>query len=413
MKYFIKDIDLAEEGNKKILWAEKEMPVLSLIKESQNKNLFSGIKIAACLHVTSETANLIIALAKCGAEVFLTASNPLSTQDSVAACLVKDYNIPVFAKKGESSSEYNDNIKFIAEQKPNIVIDDGADLIAYLHQNPSLSENMIGATEETTTGITRIKSLEKENKLAFPVIAVNDAMTKHLFDNRYGTGQSTVDGILRATNILIAGKTIVVCGYGWCGKGISKNFRGLGARVVVTETDPVKALEAVMDGFYVMKIEKAAEIGDVFITATGDRDVISAAILSKIKDGAILANSGHFNVEIDVEYLEKNSKSTSFIRPMVKEYVLNNDKKVYLLAEGRLVNLGCAEGHPSSVMDLSFSNQFMAAKYLKENSGLTKKLYSVPEKTDKQIAEFKLKSMNIEIDTLTSEQEKYLSSWEL
>ncbi|MCL5674256.1 MAG: adenosylhomocysteinase [Candidatus Omnitrophica bacterium] len=413
MEYFIKDIGLAREGKNKILWAGKEMPVLNILKETQSKNLFSEIKIGACLHVTSETANLVIALSECGAKVFLTASNPLSTQDEVAACLVKDYGIPVFAKKGESSSEYNDSVKFIAEQKPDIVIDDGADLIAYLHQNLSLSKNLLGATEETTTGITRIKSLEKEGKLAFPVIAVNDAMTKHLFDNRYGTGQSTVDGILRATNILIAGKNAVVCGYGWCGKGISKNFRGLGAKVIVIEVDPVKALEAVMDGFYVTTIEKAAEFGDIFVTSTGNKDVLSANVLSKIKDGAIIANSGHFNVEIDVDYLEKNSREKNSIRPMVTEYVLKNNRKVYLLAEGRLVNLGCAEGHPSSVMDLSFSNQFMASKYLKENKGLAPKLYSVPEEIDKKIAEFKLKSLNIEIDTLTVQQTEYLSSWKL
>ncbi|MCL5409034.1 MAG: adenosylhomocysteinase [Candidatus Omnitrophica bacterium] len=413
MEYFIKDINLADEGKRKILWAGKEMPVLDILKQTQAKNLFSGTTIGACLHVTSETANLVIALSECGANVFLTASNPLSTQDEVAASLVKNYNIPVFAKKGENESEYNHNIRIIAEKKPHIIIDDGADLIAYMHQNYSLAENILGATEETTTGITRIKSLEKDKKLTFPVIAVNDAMTKHLFDNRYGTGQSTIDGILRATNILIAGKIIVVCGYGWCGKGISKNFRGLGAKVIVVEVDPIKALEAVMDGFYVMKIEKAAETGDIFVTSTGDRDVISADVLTKIKDGAIIANSGHFNVEIDVDYLEKNAKEKNHIKPMVIEYVLKNNKKVYLLAEGRLVNLGCAEGHPSSVMDLSFSNQFMASKYLKENKGLQSKLYSVPEEIDRKIAELKLKSLNIEIDTLTEKQKEYLSSWEL
>lgn len=388
------------------------MPVIRTIRAQESKNLFKNLVIGACLHITTETANLVITLEKCGARVFLTASNPLSTQDDVAACLVKKHGISVFGIKGEDSATYARHIRQVAEKKPHLVIDDGADLIVFLHNNPELAGNIIGATEETTTGITRIKNIEKEGKLLFPVIGVNQAQTKYMFDNRYGTGQSTIDGILRATNILVAGKTIVVCGYGWCGRGIAKNLKGLGANVIITEVSPLRALEALMDGFQVMQVEMAASFGDIFITATGNAKVIDGNVFKKMKDGAILANAGHFNVEIDVEELRKQSKKTRQVRDFVTEYMMENGKKIYLLAEGRLVNLGCAEGHPSAVMDMSFAGQFLSIKYLVENK-MSVGYIPVPSEIDNKIASLKLESIGIKIDRLSSYQKKYLTSWNL
>ncbi len=388
------------------------MPVIRTIRVQESKNLFKNLVIGACLHITTETANLVITLEKCGARVFLTASNPLSTQDDVAACLVKKHGISVFGIKGEDSATYARHIRQVAEKKPHLVIDDGADLIVFLHNNPELAGNVIGATEETTTGITRIKNIEKEGKLLFPVIGVNQAQTKYMFDNRYGTGQSTIDGILRATNILVAGKTIVVCGYGWCGRGIAKNLKGLGANVIITEVSPLRALEALMDGFQVMQVEMAASFGDIFITATGNAKVIDGNVFKKMKDGAILANAGHFNVEIDVEELRKQSKKTRQVRDFVTEYMMENGKKIYLLAEGRLVNLGCAEGHPSAVMDMSFAGQFLSIKYLVENK-MSVGYIPVPSEIDNKIASLKLESIGIKIDRLSSYQKKYLTSWNL
>ncbi|RKY32606.1 MAG: adenosylhomocysteinase [Candidatus Omnitrophota bacterium] len=411
MEYRIKDINLAEIGRKKTEWACREMKVLGLLRKEDEKSL-NGLKIGCCLHITSETSNFVITLKKAGAKVFLCASNPLSTQDDVAAYLVKEHKIEVFGKKGESEKEYYENLKYVMEKKPDLVVDDGGDLITNLHKNPSFSENVIGATEETTTGVIRLENLSKQKLLQFPVIAVNNAHTKYLFDNRYGTGQSTVDGFLRATNILISGKIVVVCGYGWCGKGVAKRFSGMGARVIVTEVNPVRALEAVMDGFWVMKIKEAAKIGDIFITTTGNRDVIGIDEILKMKDGAILANSGHFNVEIDVKNLEKICKKKNKIRDFIEEYLLPNGKRVYLLGEGRLLNLACAEGHPSSVMDMSFSNQFLSLKYLKDKR-LPPDVYNVPEEIDRKVAELKLKTLGIKIDKLSKVQKEYLSSWKI
>ncbi len=403
-----------EEGLKKILWAKNSMNVLSLLEEEFKKEKpFKGLKISACLHITSETANLAIALKEGGAEIRLCASNPLSTKDDIARALKKYFGIEVFARYNETKKEYYKNIHKCLEIKPNITLDDGADLTISLIENfKKYGENMIGGTEETTTGVIRLKAMEKRKNLLFPVIAVNDSKTKFLFDNRYGTGQSTIDGILRATNILLAGKVFVVCGYGWCGKGVAMRARGMGARVIITEVDPIKALEAVMDGFEVMKIEEAAKIGDIFVTVTGNKNVIDENALLKMKDGAILANSGHFDVEINKEYLEKNSIKKERVRENVDEYTLKNGKKLYLLAQGRLVNLSAAEGHPASVMDMSFSNQALAVKFLKENGkNLERKVYILPEEIDKKIAILKLKTMGIEIDELKEEQKKYLESW--
>ncbi len=416
MDYFVKDLDLSGEGKLKIEWAKNEMKVLNEIRERfAPKKPFKGIKIGACLHVTSETANLMIALKEAGAEVYLTASNPLSTQDDVAASLVKDFEIPVFAVRGEDKETYYKNIKRVIEKGINITMDDGADLVSMLHSKMrDYLKDIIGGTEETTTGVIRLRSLEKEKVLSYPIIAVNDAKTKHFFDNRFGTGQSTIDGILRATNILLAGKVFVVAGFGFCGRGIAERARGMGARVIVTEVDPVKALEAAMEGFEIMKMEKASLIGDIFVTATGDYHVIRLEHFEKMKDGVILGNSGHFNVEIDVEGLERISKGKREIRKNLTEYTLKNGKRIYLVAEGRLLNLSAAEGHPSSVMDMSFSNQFMSVKFLVENRGkLEKKVYNVPEDIDNEIARIKLKTMGFEIDELTEEQRKYLSSWEI
>ncbi len=416
MEFRIKDPDLAPEGRKLIYWAERNMPVLSRIRrEFRERKPLEGVRIAAVLHVTKETAVLALTLRDGGAEVWLAGSNPLSTQDEVAAALV-EHGIRVFAWRGQNPEEYYWCIEQVVERgRPQIVLDDGADLHAYLHSKglKHVGE-VIGGTEETTTGVLRLRALEREGKLKYPVIAVNDSLTKYLFDNRYGTGQSTIDGILRATNALLTGKRVVVAGYGWVGRGIAMRARGMGARVIVTEVDPVRALEAVMDGFEVMPMREAAKVGDVFITATGNKDVITEEHFKLMKDGAILANAGHFNVEVSVKDLERIAIEKREVRRYVTEYVIEGGKKLYLLAEGRLVNLVAAEGHPSEVMDMSFSNQAIATTYLLENKGkLLKKVYRLPRHIDEYIAQQKLKSMGIEIDKLTPEQEKYLRSWEI
>ncbi|MCX8034394.1 MAG: adenosylhomocysteinase [Thermodesulfovibrio sp.] len=415
LKYDIKDIKLAEKGKLRIEWAEKDMPVLRMIRERFKKEKpFKDVRLAACLHVTTETANLMITLKEGGAELALCASNPLSTQDDVASALVKFYKIPVFAIKGEDRDTYYKHIYQALDIKPHITMDDGADLISTLHKEKrTLLKNVLGGTEETTTGVIRLRAMAEDGALKYPVIAVNDAYTKHLFDNRYGTGQSTIDGILRATNRLLAGSVFVVCGYGWCGRGVAMRARGMGARVIVTEVDPLKALEAVMDGFDVIPIIEAAKIGDIFVTVTGNINVISEKAFSKMKDGAIVANTGHFNVEIDIEGLQKLSKSKKFIRDFVEEYTLKDGRRIYLLAEGRLVNLSAAEGHPAAVMDMSFANQALSAEYIYKNAKkLEKKVYSVPEDIDREIARLKLETMGIKIDKLTKEQFKYLHSWQ-
>ena len=412
--YDIKDLSLADEGKLRIEWAGKEMPVNSLIKQRFGKEKpLQGIRISACLHVTTETANLAMALKEGGADLVLCASNPLSTQDDVAAALV-DYDIPVNAIKGEDNKTYYKHIITALEHKPQLTMDDGADLVSTLHkEHTELIPNVIGGTEETTTGVIRLRNLAKEGKLAYPIIAVNDAQTKHLFDNRYGTGQSTIDGITRATNILWAGRKVVVCGYGWCGKGIARRAQGLGAQVIVTEVDPIRALEAAMDGYEAMPLLKACQVGSVFITTTGDMNVIDKAHFLKMKDGAILANSGHFNVEINIPALESLAKSKRRIRPYVDEYSLGDGRRIYLLGEGRLINLAAAEGHPASVMDMSFANQALCMEYLAKMKGRLKPdVYSVPEEIDKKIGRLKLASMNITIDSLTREQQNYLQSWE-
>ncbi len=416
MNYEIKDIGLAEKGKEKIEWAEKQMPVLLIIRKKFSKEKpLKGIRISACLHVTTETANLARTLKEGGAEVYLCASNPLSTQDDVAASLVKDFRIPVFAIKGEDKDTYYQHIEKVLNCRPNITMDDGADLVSTIHsQKKELIEDIIAGTEETTTGVIRLRSMEKDKALKYPIIAVNDAQTKYLFDNRYGTGQSTIDGLLRATNILIAGKIFVICGYGWCARGLAMRASGMGAQVIITEVDPMKALEAVMEGYQVMPIKEAAKIGDIFITLTGDINVISIEEFPLMKDGAILANSGHFNVEINISALEKLSVNKKKIREYIEEYTLENGKKINLLAEGRLLNLSAAEGHPASVMDMSFANQALSAEYLvKEGKELQKKVYCVPEVIDKEIARLKLETMGIKIDRLTEEQERYLSSWQM
>jgi len=412
--YDIKDLSLADEGKLRIEWAGKEMPVIRLIKErfAREKPL-QGIRISACLHITTETANLALALTEGGADLVLCASNPLSTQDDAAAALV-DYGIPVNAIKGEDNKTYYKHIITALEHKPHITVDDGADLVSTLHkEHTELISNVIGGTEETTTGVIRLRNMAKEGKLGYPLIAVNDAQTKHFFDNRYGTGQSTIDGITRATNILWAGRKVVVCGYGWCGKGIAKRAQGLGAQVIVTEVDPIRALEAAMDGYEVMPLLEACQIGSVFITTTGDMNVIDKGHFLKMKDGAILANSGHFNVEINIPALESLAKSKRRIRPYVDEYSLDDGRRIYLLGEGRLINLAAAEGHPASVMDMSFANQALCMEYLARMKGRLKPdVYSVPEEIDKEIGRLKLASMNITIDSLTEEQQNYLQSWE-
>ncbi|MCS7150835.1 MAG: adenosylhomocysteinase [Endomicrobia bacterium] len=424
MNYHIKDIKLARDGLNRIEWAFREMPVLCMIKERFDKEKpLKGIKIGCCLHVTTETANLMLVLKSGGAEVSLCASNPLSTQDDVAAALVKYFKIPVFAIKGENTSVYYSHINSVLNIQPNITMDDGADLVSTLHSSQKYKDiikNVIGGTEETTTGVIRLKSMAEHNVLKYPIIAVNDAKTKHMFDNKYGTGQSTIDGILRATNILLAGKKFVVCGYGQCGKGVAMRAKGMGAEVIVCEVDPVKALEAVMDGYRVMNLDEAAKIGDVFVTVTGNINVIDVRHFLKMKDSAIVANSGHFNVEINIEKLKQIAVRTRRIKPFVEEFTLKNNKRIYILAEGRLVNLASAEGHPSMVMDMSFSNQALCVEYLvksyesgKLREKLENKVYPVPKEIDNKVAELKLKSMGVKIDKLTKQQIKYLSSWEM
>lgn len=410
----IKDITLAEQGKKNIEWAAKDMPVLEQIKERFRKEQpFKGLRFSSCVHITKETANLVIALKEGGADGVLAASNPLSTQDDVAAALVKYWNVPVYGYAGEDKETYKKHVGIILDHKPNFIIDDGCDIVATIHKSyRELIPNIIGSCEETTTGIIRLEAMEKAGELQFPALAVNSSLTKHLYDNRYGTGQSAIDGIIRATNILLAGKTFVVCGYGWCGRGAAMRAKGLGANVVVTEVNPLKALEAAMEGFRVMPIREAAKIGDIFIAITGDINVVDVEHLLTMKDGAMVCNAGHFDVEVNVNGLKKETVEIKKIRPHLEEYKLNNGKSIYVLAEGRLVNLIAAEGHPASVMDMSFANQALGAEYIiKNRSKLENKLYTLPESTDIEIATLKLKSMGIEIDTLTEEQSKYLNSW--
>jgi adenosylhomocysteinase len=416
MDYDIRDIRLAKKGALRIEWARNNMPVLGLIASRFKKEKpFERLKVSCCLHVTTETGVLMEALKAGGARLALCASNPLSTQDDVAASLVKDLKISVFAVKGEDTKTYYEHLKSSLAIKPDITMDDGADLVSTIHQrHPSMHVNIIGGTEETTTGVIRLRALAKQGKLRYPIIAVNDAKTKHLFDNRYGTGQSTIDGVIRATNKLLAGATFVVCGYGWCGKGVSMRAKGMASHVVVVEVDPLRALEASMDGFQVMPMKEAAKLGDVFVTTTGDMSVIRKEHFSVMKDAAIISNAGHFNVEIDILALEGLTKSRKRIRDFVDEYVLRDGRKIYLLGEGRLINLAAAEGHPAQVMDMSFANQALSARYLaKHHVGLEKDVYKVPEELDKEIARLKLKSMGIKIDTLTEEQKEYLASWEM
>jgi len=412
----VKDINLAKKGKLRTEWAALEMPVLKNIAERFKKEKpLKGIRIAACLHVTTETASLMETLKAGGAQVHLCASNPLSTQDDVAASLVKHSGIPVFAIKGEDRKTYYKHIESALSIRPMITLDDGADLVSTLHKEKrSLLNEVIGGTEETTTGVIRLKAMAEHGALEYPIIAVNDAYTKYLFDNRYGTGQSTIDGITRATNRLIAGAVFVVCGYGWCGKGVAIRAKGMGARVVIVETDPLRALEATLDGYEVMQILEAAKVGDIFVTATGNINVISRSCFPLMKDGTIVCNAGHFNVEVDVEGLVGLSKGRREIRDFVEEHTLKNGKRIYLLGEGRLINLAAAEGHPSAVMDMSFANQALSVEHIVKNAeDLEKKVYRVPEKIDREIARLKLKEMDIRIDTLTSEQKKYLKSWEL
>jgi len=415
MNYDVKDIGLAEKGRLRIEYAAQEMPVLRLIRERFDREKpLAGVNLAACLHVTTETANLAITLKAGGANVFLCASNPLSTQDDVAASLVKDYGISTFAIKGEDNDTYYKHINAVLDAKPQITMDDGADTVGVIHSvRRDLIANIVGGTEETTTGVIRLRAMEKDGVLAYPIIAVNDANTKHMFDNRYGTGQSTVDGILRATNVLFAGKTFVVAGYGYCGKGLAMRAKGMGAKVIVTEVNPLRALEAVMDGYEVMPMARAAAIGDIFCTVTGDINVIRGEHWAAMKDGAIVANSGHFNVELDIPALEKMAVSRRIIRDFNEEFTLPNGNRIHLLGEGRLINLAAAEGHPASVMDMSFANQALCSEYmLKNHASLQKKVYSVPKDIDAEIARLKLVAMGIEIDTLTEEQVKYLASWQ-
>jgi adenosylhomocysteinase len=415
-KFDVKDITLAKKGKLRIEWAAQEMPVLRSISERFVKEKpLQGIRVVACLHVTTETAYLMETLKAGGAQISLCASNPLSTQDDAAASLAKNTGISVFAIKGEDTNTYYRHIKDALSIKPQITMDDGADVVSTIHKDEqALLKNIIGGTEETTTGVIRLKAMAADGALKYPIIAVNDAYTKHLFDNRYGTGQSTMDGIIRATNRLIAGSVFVVCGYGWCGRGVAMRAKGLGARVIVTEVDPLKALEATMDGFELMPIKEAAKIGDIFVTATGNINVISKGCFPLMKDGAIVSNTGHFNVEIDIESLKALSKAQRTIRDFVEEFTLRSGRRIYLLGEGRLINLAAAEGHPSAVMDMSFANQALCAEYMVRNAKkLENMVYSVPEKIDAEIARLKLKAMALDIDTLTPEQKKYLKSWEM
>src|ERR687897_1085854 len=411
----VKDLGLAPEGIRRIQWADRQMPVLAAIRQRfESEQPLSGYRVAACLHVTTETANLMRTLKAGGAEVVLCASNPLSTQDDVAAALVAEYEIPAFAIKGEDNDTYYAHIEAAVDHRPHLTMDDGADVIGVLHSHRREQlGDIIAGTEETTTGVIRLKALEREGALGFPIIAVNDALTKHLFDNRYGTGQSTIDGIVRATNVLLAGKRFVVAGYGMVGKGVAMRAKGLGAHVIVTEVDPLHALEAVMDGFEVMPMEKAAEIGDIFCTATGDKSVIRREHMEKMKDGAILANTGHFNVEIDIPALKALAAETREARAFVDEFTLEDGRRLYLLGDGRLINLASAEGHPALVMDMSFANQALSAEYAIQHAAeLERRVYPVPEEIDKEIARLKLETMGVEIDKLTEEQAKYLASWD-
>jgi len=416
MEYDVKDVGLADKGRLRIEWAARSMPVLKQIRERFAKEQpLKGVTLAACLHVTTETASLATTLKAGGANVYVCASNPLSTQDDVAASLVVHDQIPVFAIKGEDTATYYKHIHAVLDAKPHITMDDGADLVSTIHsERKDLLEVVIGGTEETTTGVIRLRAMASDGVLGYPIVAVNDAATKHLFDNRYGTGQSTIDGMIRATNRLLAGSTFVVCGYGWCGRGVAMRANGLGAKVVVTEVDPLRALEAVMDGYQVMPIAAAAQVGDFFCTVTGDINVIRAEHFQKMKDGAIVANSGHFNVELELEGLAKIAKSRRDIRDFVEEFVLPSGNCVYVLGEGRLVNLAAAEGHPSSVMDMSFANQALCAAYMKQNAdSLKNTVYGVPADIDAEVARLKLAALGVSIDTLTPEQEKYLNSWDI
>ncbi len=417
MKYDIKDINLAEDGKKRIEWAERDMPVLALVKERFAKEKpLQGRKMSACLHVTAETANLARTLQAGGADLVLCASNPLSTQDDVSAALVKEYGIPVYAVKGENEKTYYEHIRAAIEHTPQVTMDDGADLVSAIHNDyPQVVKSVVASMEETTTGVIRLRAMAKDGALKFPVIAVNDAMTKNLFDNRYGTGQSTVDGIIRATDVLLAGKNVVVAGFGWCGKGFAMRCKGMGANVIVCEVDPIRALEAAMEGYRVMTMLEAARIGDVFCTLTGDIHVIRPEHLAVMKDGAIVANSGHFNVEIDIPGLKKLAKSSRIgVRNFVDEYTLPNGNRINLLADGRLINLAAAEGHPASVMDMSFATQALATEWAIKNAGkLAVQVHDVPAEIEDWVSRLKLKSMSIQIDELTEEQKQYLASWEM
>ncbi len=416
LKCDIKDINLAEQGEHQIEWAIKDMPVLRQIKKRfEEEKPFKGLKLSACSHVTKETAALCLTMQAGGADAILVASNPLSTQDDVAAALVKYHNIPVFAIAGESAEQYKSHIREAIKHNPDLIIEDGCDLVSTIHiEHPEIADKVIGSTEETTTGIIRLQAMEREGKLRFPAVGVNTSLTKHLYDNRYGTGQSSIDGILRAANILIAGKTVVISGYGWCGKGCALRAKAMGANVIVCEVDPLKALEAAMEGYRVMPIAEAAKEGDLFLTVTGDKHVIDIPHLLSMKDGAFVANAGHFNWEINVDDLKAYTKEIKQIRPSLEEYKLNNGKSIYVLAEGRLVNLAAAEGHPASVMDMSFANQALGMEFIVKNRGkLEKKLHTLPHEVDVKIAELKLQSMGISIDKLTPEQEEYLNSWNI
>ena len=411
----IKDPALAAAGRLRIEWAEQSMPVLRQVRERfAREQPLKGIRLGACLHVTTETAVLMLTLKAGGAQVALCASNPLSTQDETAAALVAEFDVPVFAVKGEDHARYYRHLDSVLGTRPQLTMDDGADLITQLHrERRDLLPDLIGGTEETTTGVIRLRAMEKEGVLAFPVIAVNDADTKHLFDNRYGTGQSTIDGILRATNILLAGRTVVVAGYGMCGRGVAARAKGMGAHVVITEVDPLRALEAVMDGYPVMPMARAAEVGDVFVTVTGNTAVIGAEHFARMKDGAILANAGHFNVEIDLAALERMARGRRAIRPFVEEFTVDGPRRLYVLGEGRLINLAAAEGHPAAVMDMSFANQALSAEFMvKRGRTLERRVYAVPRDIDREIARLKLASMGVAIDTLTAEQQSYLASWQ-
>ena len=413
--YNIRDLNLAEGGRRRMDWAAREMPVLAILEERfRRERPFEGVRMSCCMHVTTETANLMRTMQAGGADIVVTASNPLSTQDDVAAALVAQYEIPVYAIKGEDDKTYYKNLRAALDHEPHITMDDGADLVSTIHkERRDLIPNIIGGTEETTTGVIRLRAMAADKMLEFPVMAVNDAMTKHFFDNRYGTGQSTIDGILRATNVLLAGKNFVVAGYGWCGRGLAMRARGMGANVIVTEIDPLVALEAVMDGFRVMPMAEAAAIGDIFVTLTGDLNVVDKHHFEVMKDGALVANSGHFNVEINIPALEAMAVEKRQVRPFVESYKLKDGRVISILGEGRLINLAAAEGHPASVMDMSFANQALGAEYMVKNAGkLERKVYDVPEEIDREIARLKLDSMGVKIDKLTEEQVKYLGSWE-